>query len=128
MRIILALAMLFAASAMAKFPNTFPSKAGKIVASSNNIPTSFDTTAGSLVISGIGGRNYSHLKCENETSTRIAIATAAGTTAPSSTGTFILYVPANNFRILDDYTVLDRIYVQSDGSAISTGTVECEVW
>lgn len=119
---------LTSATAGAVWPNPNVSKAGKIAAASNNIPVAFDTTAGSLILSAVGGKRYSHLKCENETATRIAIATAEGVTAPSSTATTIIYIPANNFRILDEFTVLDKVYVQSDGSAISSGTVECEVW
>jgi hypothetical protein len=109
-------------------PNGNGIKSGKLTASGTNIPTSFDTSAGSLVLSSVGGKGYRHLKCENETATEVTVITAQGTSAPSASSTARFFVPANSFRILDDFTVLDRVYVQSEGSAIATGTVECEVW
>lgn len=98
----------------------------KIDSSSNNIPTSFGTGAGSLILSGLANACYTHIVICNETATRIKVATATATPASSTSAMF--YVPANSNVVLDDFSVSDNVYLESDASAISSGTVEATVW
>lgn len=104
-------------------------KSGTIVASTNNIPTAFTTGAGSKVLTGLKEQGYSHIMVINGSTTIISVTTTDnGTTAPSGTTTERLYVLGSQTATFDDISVFDNIYVQSEGTAISTGTVYVQVW
>lgn len=110
------------------FADKYP-KSGKVTASTNNVPTAFSTGAGSLVLSGLQGKAYDHLMIINETSTQISvISDPSATTAPSASSTARVFVAANGTATFDKFPIFDAVYIQSEGSAISSGTVEVQVW
>lgn len=103
----------------------------KVVASVNNIPTSYDETAGSLMFTGA---STSVLEIINTTNSVLAIAVVSAPQTPVSSITSNrsqFYIPAaptsgsagwvkDNFKI----TLNDRVYLRSDsGSAVTTGSV-----
>ena len=101
--------------------------------SSTNIPTTYGTGAGSLVLTGVGGEGYSHMKIVNETSSRIAIALAAKDDAvpdsSTSTNTNQDIVSATSTEFKDDIHIYDKVYLRSDsGSAITSGIVAVVLW
>lgn len=104
----------------------------KVVAGTNNIPVAFDETAGSKVLTGLRTNvalEFRHLIVLNETSTRIAVVSVtANTSAPSASINERVLVPASSSMVLDNVHILDKVYIQSDGSAISSGTVTVTVF
>jgi hypothetical protein len=101
---------------------------GMITAAVNNIPISFDTSSGSRIVTGLQNKFYSHIIVFNETSTRISVASSTTATPPSSSSSARIYVSANGSVALDDVSLMESIYVQSEGTAISSGVVTVIVW
>lgn len=111
-----------------KLPQVRPASV-QIAAGTNNVPTAFAAAAGSKTVTGLGGKGYTHLMVINETATRIAVLSdASATVAPSASSTERFFVAANSSLVLDDFPIQDTVYVQSDASAISSGTVNVTVW
>ena len=111
----------------------------KIDSSSNNIPTTFDTTAGSLVIDGTPSSRQ--IEIINRTTEVLAITLVSkkeGVTVPSSvitTNRRQLYVPpaptSGTAGWVKDYLKInqgDKLYLRSDGSAASSGNVYINLW
>lgn len=101
---------------------------GKIDASVNNIPTSFGSGAGSLILQNIS--NAKHIRVSNRTQGQIAIH-YRGKTTPSSPLIYIAAAPASGevIEFYDDIEVGPNVYIRSDtGSAITTGVVTVSVW
>lgn len=101
-----------------------------IVSSSNNIPVAFSlSNAGSIAQTGMSDKGYSHIRVINGSSTVISyVTTNAGEAAPSATSTRRVFVPANGYVVDDDMLIIDTILIQSEGSAISSGTVYISIW
>lgn len=101
---------------------------GKVDASVNNIPTSFGTGAGSLVLTDI--KNVKHMRVSNSTTGRLAIH-YRGKTTPSSALLYVSAAPASGevIEFFDDIEIGPSVYIRSDtGAAITTGTVTVSVW
>lgn len=94
-----------------------------IVSSSNNIPTSADSTAGSKVV--VLTAAVEEIKCYNGTATPIYINVEDGTSAsaPSEADDVIA---ASNGMIYTN-KIGGAVYIWSTGSAISSGSVYCAV-
>jgi len=108
-------------------------KMAQVVSSSNNIPTAFSAAAGSKIMTSInaffGKSRIRNLQILNGTATNISWCTAAATeTIPSSSTTERHIVLANGTQTLENVKLNDYIYIQSEGSAISSGTVTLQVW
>jgi|GEM_PF-6425306 len=105
--------------------------AKKIDSSATNIPTSFDkTNASSLISTGVTGAT--HLEIVNHSNTRIAVNFSSGDSSNNPT-LVEMYVPPNGGSgftgaVRDGIKVSSRIYIKSDGSAISSGIVTVSVW
>lgn len=102
----------------------------KVAAGTNNIPTSFDTTAGSRVATGLANKGYTHAMIVNETAGRISVVLNGDSVVPPASGsTAKAFVLPTAVATFDDVTIGDAIYIQSDtGSAISAASVEIMVW
>ena len=101
----------------------------KVVSGTNNIPTAYDTSAGSNAISGLGHKGYRHLFVYNGASTAIRVAFAdPADGAPASDTTGFFYIPASSYVSFDEAKIFGSLYLESDGSAISSGTVYITVW
>lgn len=103
----------------------------KVTAASSNVPTSFSNAdSASLVLTGIA--YATHLAVINETTERLAVNYEHGSTTSSPTK-INAYVPAGGTGCfsaisLDDLQVSSTVYIKSDGSVISSGTIELWVW
>lgn len=122
------LALMLTTPAWAIFFGPAP-KWASVVPSSNNIPNAFDQTAGSKMFSGLSSK-YGHLKVYNGTATRISVITSNDCgTSPSSTSSGRLTVESNEIGVFDDIAILDCVFIQSEGSAISSSTfVSLAIW
>lgn len=108
----------------------------KIVSGTNNIPTSFDETAGSLASSVFP--SASRVAVLNYTSEILAFSLGEYTAAPSSsfsTNPNQVIVPAASggnpgVAVLDEIGVGNnsRCYLRSEGSAATSGNVYVTVW
>jgi hypothetical protein len=113
--------------------------AAKIVASTNNIPTTYDATAGSLVMTA---PSAGHLEVINTTTAVLAItiqsknSPAAIPASSLATNPQQAYVPAapsgSAAGWVKDGVIIqqgDKIYLRSDsGSSVSSGTVYFNVY
>jgi len=101
---------------------------GKIAAGTNNIPTSYDTSAGSKIMTGMGApKLYDTLYVYNNTATDIYIRPASkddGTPLSDGSDTQEIRVKAGAQLQFQNLLLLDCIFVRSAGSAISSGTVD----
>ncbi len=108
----------------------------KILSASNNIPTAFDETAGSLAASAVpAGRRLLVL---NYTSEILMVSVGEYSAAPSSTlatNRNQIPVPAASsgnpgYTVLDEVLVgnQSKIYVRTEGSAASSGNVYFSTW
>lgn len=103
-------------------------KAFKIVSSTNNVPTSYSTGAGSLALSGISGPQQT-LTLVSEIAGRIAVCVSQNTGATAPTTQVDLYIPpapTGGFSsvTIDLPNVSAAIYLKSDtGSALTSGSV-----
>ena len=97
-------------------------QSGKIDASSNTIPTSFGTGAGSLLISGLGGGKATLMIYSTaEADLKINYSSNSSTSAPSVVDA---YLPSQGTLALADVEIGDAVYIASDsGSTITTGIV-----
>lgn len=100
----------------------------KVNAASNNIPVAFSTAAGSRLLSGLLPGLYKHLSIVNETLVQISFLNQNSATAPSASSSNRVFIPAGAGIIMDNFRVQDAIFIQSEGSAITIGTVEVTVW
>lgn len=99
---------------------------GKIVPGTNNVPTSFDTTAGSLLISNV--TLAKNLKISNTAGGRLKI-NYQGSSSASAPTTVLAYIESNENKTWNDIQLGSFVYVASDtGSALTTGAVTGEVW
>lgn len=102
----------------------------KVVASTNNIPTTFDTSAGSLIFTA---PSAGLLEIINTTNSVLIVAqTSHPTTVPSNSDSkgqnYIPAAPTSGSAgwVKDGFIVTlgDKIYLRSDsGSAVTTGSV-----
>lgn len=105
---------------------------GKIVASSNNIPTTFGTGAGSLILTAPSAGNVEII---NRTLSVLAVAITGDHNVPASTP-YVNYIPpapegGSAGWVHDRFKVKigDRIFIRSDtGSTVTSGTVYCNLW
>lgn len=103
-----------------------PPQSASVTASSNNIPTAFSQAAGSKVLTLISA---SRIRVSNQTGTKISFVTSSDcSNSPSSTSSSRLRVEAGEISSRDDIVLYSCLYLQSEGSAITTGTVDVEVW
>lgn len=113
----------------------------KVNAATSNIPTSFDTSAGSLIsIASEAGAVTSHVQVLNTTTEPLAISIVDNnnTTVPTTAVTTNLkqvYIPAagtgsTSGAVLDGFGrgKGGKIYIRSDGSAATTGIVRVTIW
>lgn len=102
----------------------------QITCSSNNVPTSFSTAAGSKILTGLANAGRLSLYILNETAQILGcVNTDDDSGTPSSSSTQKFYVPAFGFVILDSVKLYNNLFIQSEGtgtssaSAISSGKV-----
>lgn len=105
----------------------------RIDSSITNIPTTYDATANSLVISSLGGLGFYHIKILNETTSRIALCnTDADSGVPDSdpiTNPHQMYVSDEMAEWRDGQHLYSHLYIRSDtGSTITDGVLVIEVW
>lgn len=103
-------------------------KSVSVDSSSANIPTAFSTAAGSRFFNGTLNPAFrGTIIVDNGAATKISIVMTESSTAPDSAVTTKLYVPASSSRIFENITIYAWLWVQSEGSAISSGVVDVTV-
>lgn len=98
-------------------------QSAKVVAGTNNIPASFDTSAGSRLLSAITKAQW--MCIHNETSSRLAFnythSLEGATGAPTAVQG---YVPANTSLVVDSVNDLACLFIKSDTGLAITGASE----
>lgn len=113
--------------------------ASKIVASDNNIPTTYGTGAGSLLVSSLPSSRQIEIINTCESVLVVSVGPPSDDQVPNSvitTNRKQLYIPAaptgsSAGWVKDFFSIRlgDRIYVRSDtGSAVTSGTVYINLW
>lgn len=100
-------------------------KTVKLDTSSTNIPTAYAVSTGSLVLSGIAYAQ--NVLITNGASTGLVLNFSAGDPANAPT-TDEGHVPASATTLIPNVKLSSTLYVRSDGSAISSGTVRFSVF
>lgn len=93
--------------------------------------SSIGSSVQSLVITGLANKGYSHLMVTNATGASVALVNTPYVNpyvVPTNANTNQLLVVSNNTKAWDDIPIFDAIYIKSDGSSISSGHVDIEVW
>lgn len=126
--------LLLASQAFAVGPMS-PPQYGCIVASTNNIPTTYSITdAGSVILALTSGTVATHFAITTNTlSAGVAVSVSSNSTlaAPGSTSANKnqLLFAASLLPALDDMRISNQILVRSTtGSALTTGTLCVLVW
>lgn len=111
----------------------FAIQSAKIIAASENIPVTFNTGAGSLIVSEAIG-SHRHLQVLNTTTEVIAV-TVTGPTQPAPTSLLEhnnrqIYVPASGAIVSDDFLISpkSKIYIRTDNASASSGIVRVSIW
>jgi hypothetical protein len=96
----------------------------RVDTSVTNLPTTFSTSAASLVIQGV--RNARGFLVDNRIGSELAInCSSSATTAPASTGSNVFYVNGSNAWVIDNSYSTGNCYVRSNtGSVITTGVFQ----
>ena len=106
-------------------------KYGKIVASSNNIPTAYSTGAGSMIVSGLSGASELTITSSCEAPIVGNYSHPSDTTAPTDAD-IEFHLPAaptgqSVGRVITDAAIGAAIFLRSDsGAAITAGTVRID--
>lgn len=94
--------------------------------SSSNIPTAFAASAGSLILSGLGGGKATLIIISTcEEFIEVNYSAASSTVAPTTIEACVPAAATGSHATLTlaDVDLGDAVYIQSRGSAISTGSV-----
>lgn len=96
----------------------------RIDTSVNTIPTTYSTASTSLVLQGV--RQARTMVVDNRQASEVAVNCSAGpNTAPSNTGSNVVYVAGSTAWVLDAVNLSGYCYVRSNsGSAITSGIVQ----
>lgn len=113
---------------MTQFSGENRPKTFYIDTSVNNVPTTYNSTANSKVVTGLGGLGFRHMRVLNETLSRIAIVlTDSASAVPSNKNgsEFVFSAATTDWK--DDLHIYDTCYLRSDsGSAITSGIITLE--
>lgn len=96
----------------------------------NSIPTAFSNAAGSLVMQNITGNFYQNMMVINETHSPISVLTlpeVSSAPAASVTGQRI-HVMSYGAAVLDNVSIFDNLYIQSEDNVINSGKVKVTIW
>ncbi len=97
---------------------------GTIVASSNNITTSYGSGAGSQILSSLEYKG--NITVQNTTGTAIIVSYTSNTCSASSNDD--MYVLNNTANTKYGAAIGSKVCVRSTSGTISSGTVYAEVW